>query len=184
MGCDDDMRATRPRVSLIVARARNGVIGRDNAMPWHLPEDLKHFKSMTMGHALVMGRRTFDSIGRPLPGRRIVVLTRDPGWARGGCERAGSIEAALALLADQREIFIAGGAEIYRQALPHAIRMLITDIDLAPEGDTWFEEPDPRDWQSVNRSEAQSASGLHYSIRELVRRDSPAGSATIDVSPL
>jgi len=178
------MRASRPRVTLIVARARNGVIGRDNAIPWHLPEDLKHFKASTMGHAVVMGRRTFDSIGRPLPGRRIVVLTRDPGWARAGCERAGSIESALALLADRAEIFIAGGAEVYRQALPHSVRMLITDVDLAPQGDTWFEEPDPRDWQCVDHSQAQSDSGLHYSIRELIRRDSAAGSATIDVSPL
>jgi dihydrofolate reductase len=159
-----------PRVTLIVAKARNGVIGRDNTIPWHLPEDLKHFKATTLGHAVLMGRRTFDSIGRPLPGRRIIVLTRDPEWAYPGCERAASIESALALLADQEEIFIAGGAEIYRQALVHASRMLITEVDLAPEGDTWFDEPSPHEWKCLKRETAVSASGLQYTIAELVRR--------------
>jgi dihydrofolate reductase len=176
--------SVHPRVTLIVARARNGVIGRDNTIPWHLPEDLKHFKASTMGHAVVMGRRTFDSIGRPLPGRRIVVLTRDPGWSHVGCERAGSIESAMRLLADQGEIFIAGGAEVYGLALAHATRMLITDVDLEPEGDTWFDEPDADRWQCLKSTYAVSSSGLGYTIRELVRRPEPASSATISLSPL
>ena len=87
----------RPRITLLVARARNGVIGRDNALPWHLPEDLRHFKATTMGHPIVMGRRTYESIGRPLPGRRTIVVTRDPTWAQPGCERAGSLAEAIRL---------------------------------------------------------------------------------------
>jgi dihydrofolate reductase len=174
----------QPRVTLIVARARNGVIGRDNAIPWHLPEDLKHFKASTLGHAVVMGRRTFDSIGRPLPGRRIVVLTRDPNWAHAGCERAGSLEEAMKLLADQQDVFVAGGAEVYREALPIASRLLITEVDLEPAGDTWFDEPDPSSWQCVKATEAVSATGLGYTIRDMVRRPERAGSATISVSPL
>ena len=87
----------RPRVTLLVARARNGVIGRDNTLPWHLPEDLRHFKATTMGHPIVMGRRTYESIGRPLPGRRTIVVTRDPTWTQPGCERAGSLDEAIRL---------------------------------------------------------------------------------------
>ena len=90
------MTPPAPRLTVVVARARNGVIGRDNALPWHLPEDLQHFKATTMGHPILMGRRTFESIGRPLPGRRSIVLSRDPGWAREGCERAGSLDEAIA----------------------------------------------------------------------------------------
>lgn len=170
-------RRSSARVTLIVARARNGVIGFENALPWHLPEDLRHFKATTMGHSVVMGRKTFESIGRPLPGRRILVLTRNPHWYHPGCEHAQSIETALAILQGQPEIFIAGGAEIYRQALPFAERLLITDVELEPKGDAWFDEPDPALWECVACAEHVAASGLRYSIRELKRRRAPLQSA-------
>lgn len=173
-----------PRVTVIVARARNGVIGWRNTLPWHLPEDLRHFKATTLGHAVIMGRRTFDSIGRPLPGRRIVVLSRDPAWRHEGCERAGSLPEALELVAGLPEVFIAGGGEIYHAGLAHADRLLVTDIELDPEGDAWFDEPDPALWRCVSRQEQTAASGLRYAIRELIRRRPAAGSATIEPQPL
>jgi dihydrofolate reductase len=173
-----------PRVTVIVARARNGVIGLRNTLPWHLPEDLRHFKAATLGHAVIMGRRTFDSIGRPLPGRRIVVLSRDPDWRHEGCEHAASLPEALALVAGLPEAFIAGGAEIYRIGLAHADRLLITDIELDPEGDAWFDEPDPAVWRCLSRQEWSAASGLRYAIRELVRRVPAAASVTMPAQPL
>jgi len=176
--------AVAPRVTVIVARARNGVIGWRNTLPWHLPEDLRHFKTTTLGHAVIMGRRTFDSIGRPLPGRRIIVLSRDPSWRHEGCERAGSLPEALALVASLPEVFIAGGGEIYRAGLVHADRLLITDVELDPAGDAWFDEPDPALWRCVSREERTAASGLRYAIRELIRRMPAAASATMSSQPL
>ena len=174
-----------PRVTLIVARARNGVIGLGNSIPWHLSEDLRHFKATTLGHAVIMGRRTFDSIGRPLPGRRIVVLSRDPSWSHAGCEHAASLETALAATREQREVFIAGGAEVYREAMSRADRLVITEVDLAPEGDAFFEQPDPRVWTCEMQSDHVSSSGIRYSIRILTRAPRPSGgSATISATPL
>ena len=130
----------RPRVILIVARARNGVIGHGNRLPWHLPEELRQFKARTMDHALIIGRATWDSIGRPLPGRRMIVLTAQPGWQADGCERADSLEHALRIAATSDparpqirtdQAFVAGGAQVYRQALPIADRMLVTQVELS-----------------------------------------------------
>ncbi|MEN9775791.1 MAG: Dihydrofolate reductase [Pseudomonadota bacterium] len=177
-------RSSPACVTLIVARARNGVIGHRNAIPWHLPEDLRHFKAATMGHAVLMGRKTFESIGRPLPGRRIVVLSRDETWQHAGCERADSITTALQRLSDQDEVFIAGGADIYRQALQIAHRILLTEIEIEPEGDAWFPSPDPRAWECVNQTEHIGAAGLRYTISELRHRAPDRGSATIGTSPL
>ncbi len=109
---------TSPRVSIIVARARNGVIGKDNAMPWKIPGEQAYFKRITMGHPIVMGRRTWESIGRPLPGRRNIVVTRNAAYTAPGAEVAGSLGAALALCAGAAEVFVIGGAELYRLALP------------------------------------------------------------------
>ncbi|RPH43199.1 MAG: dihydrofolate reductase [Burkholderiales bacterium] len=158
------MNAPAPRLTLVVARARDGVIGRDNALPWHLPEDLQHFKATTMGHPILMGRRTFESIGRPLPGRRTVVLTRDAGWARDGCERAGSLDEAIALCAGAPEAFVVGGAQVYREAMARADRLIVTDIDLDVDGDARFPSIDPAAWTCTSRSPAVSRTGLHYAI--------------------
>jgi dihydrofolate reductase len=131
------------RVSLLAAVARGGVIGRDGTLPWHLREDLARFRELTTGHAVVMGRRTWDSLPdrfRPLPGRRNVVVTRNPEWSADGAERAGSIEDALRLLAQERNVFVIGGGEIFERALPLADELLLTEIDLDVEGDAFFPE--------------------------------------------
>ncbi|HEX2154338.1 MAG TPA: dihydrofolate reductase [Acidimicrobiia bacterium] len=134
-------------VTVVAAVARNGVIGRDGNLPWHLPEDLRRFKEMTMGGVLVMGRKTYESIGRPLPGRTTVVVTRRPDWSADGVEVAASLEEAL----DRPgELFVVGGAEIYRQALELADALEITEVDAEPEGDTYFPEIPPA-WQVVRR---------------------------------
>jgi dihydrofolate reductase len=154
--------AARPRVSIIVARARNGVIGRDNGLPWHLPEDLRHFRATTLGHPVVMGRRTFESIGRPLPGRRNIVLSREAGWSHPGCERAGSLSEALALCAAQPEVFVIGGAQVYTEALGVADRLLVTEVDVDADGDARFPAPDPRHWRLVESRPGSSATGPSY----------------------
>lgn len=167
----------RPRLTLIVARARNGVIGRDNALPWHLPEDLRHFKLTTSGHAILMGRRTFESIGRPLPGRRTIVVTRDPEWAHPGCERAGSLAEAIALAsqpgADRAiatgEAFVIGGAQLYAEAVKIADRVLVTEVEIEPEGDVYFDRPGPPVWTLHASAAHRSASGLDYRFTEWVR---------------
>ena len=119
-------------ISLVAAVARDGVIGRDGGIPWRLPGDVRHFKSLTTGHAVVMGRRTWESLPdrfRPLPDRRNVVVTRNETWQAEGAERAGSLEEALALLADEEHVFVIGGAQIYAAALPHADELVLTEID-------------------------------------------------------
>ena len=165
------------RVTIVVARARNGVIGRDNALPWHLPEDLKHFKATTIGHAIVMGRRTFESIGRALPGRRTIVVTRDPDWAHAGCERAGSLAEAIALAGTPGpdpaiatdEVFIVGGAQLYAQALEVADRAIVTEIGIDPEGDARFEALGPPEWTLRTSQAHHSSGGLDYRIEDWVR---------------
>jgi dihydrofolate reductase len=139
------------RLTLIVARARNGVIGKGNAMPWKIPGEQAFFKRVTMGHPIIMGRRTWESIGRPLPGRRSVVVTRNPDYVAAGAEAVKSIEAALALVAGAAEAFVIGGAELYRAALPRADRLLITEIDHDFEGDTLLAAPDLSHWREATR---------------------------------
>ncbi|TNC13711.1 dihydrofolate reductase [Methylobacterium terricola] len=129
---------TRPSVTLIVAVAQNGVIGRDNALIWRLRSDLRRFRALTMGKPVVMGRKTWDSIGRPLPGRRVIVMTRDPAWTAPGTERAAGWDDALRLAGDAGEVMVAGGAEIYALALPHADRIHLTEVAASPEGDARF----------------------------------------------
>lgn len=161
-----------PRVTIIVARARGGVIGADNGLPWHLPEDLKHFRATTMGHAIVMGRKTFESIGKALPGRRTIVVSRDPRWAHPGCESAISLRAAIALAARPGtdpsiatdEVFVVGGAQLYRDAIAVAQRAIVTEIDVEVAGDAHFPELDPSRWRIESRSGGQSTDGLRYAI--------------------
>lgn len=141
------------RISLIAAVARNGVIGADGAMPWHLPDELAHFKATTMGHTLVMGRRTFESIGRALPGRRTVVVTRDRAWHAPGVETAHSFAEAIALAGPGDEVFVAGGAQVYAEALPWAQRLVLSEVDAEPEGDTWFPDWDRTAWRETARED-------------------------------
>jgi dihydrofolate reductase len=152
----------RPLVVLVAAVARNGAIGRDNQLLFRISEDLKFFKRSTLGAPIVMGRRTWDSIGRPLPGRRNIVVTRDPAWQAPGAERAGSLRAALALAAEAPRVFVIGGAQIYAEALPLADELLMTEIDADAEGDVSFPPWDraafdaaPGDWQVTDQ-------GLRY----------------------
>jgi len=142
---------TLPRISLIVARARNGVIGAAGGIPWRLPGEQAYFRQTTMGHPLVMGRKTWESIGRPLPGRRSIVVTRQPGYAATGAEVAASLDAALALCAGSAEMFVIGGEQLYREALPRADRLLVTEIDADFEGDTFWPAVDPAQWQETSR---------------------------------
>jgi dihydrofolate reductase len=162
-----------PRVTLLIARAHNGVIGHGNALPWHIPEELQHFKRTTNGHTLIMGRLTFDAIGRPLPGRRTIVVSRNQAWAEDGCERADSIERAIALAGEPSpqhpglsldEVFVVGGAQIYRAALPLADRILLSEVDLEPDGDVRIDPPDPAQWRPVARESRTSTIGVGFEI--------------------
>ncbi len=165
------------RLTIVVARARNGVIGHANTLPWHLPEDLAHFKALTTGHALIMGRKTFDSIGRPLPGRRTIVVTRNPKWTYPGCERADSLQQAIKIATraspvagiSTNEAMIVGGAQIYREALPMADRIVMTEIDADFDGDASFAALDRKVWTQTSRQTHASRSGLRYAIIEYSR---------------
>jgi dihydrofolate reductase len=142
---------TRPRLTLIVARARNGVIGKGNAMPWKIAGEQAYFKRVTMGHPIIMGRKTWESIGRPLPGRRSIVVTRNAEFVAHGAETVTSLDAALAQCQGAAEAFVIGGAELYRLALPRADRLLITEIDHDFDGDTSFPAPDQQQWREAAR---------------------------------
>ena len=139
-------------IVLILARADNGVIGRDGDLPWRLPADLKHFKALTLGHPMVMGRKTFDSLPGLLPERRHIVLTRDPVWSGDGAEVAHDVDAAIAL-AGAPIVMVIGGAEIYRLFLPLADRIELTEVHVAAEGDTAIAYPDPAHWRIVARAD-------------------------------
>lgn len=132
------MTSGRPIVSLVAAMAENRVIGRAGGIPWHLPDDLRHFKRLTIDHTVIMGRKTFEEIKHPLANRRNVVISRNPGFHPAGVTVVPSLEEALALGATEREVFVIGGGEIYREALPHAQRIYLTVVHAAVEGDTWF----------------------------------------------
>lgn len=155
-------------VTLVAAVARNGVIGAAGAIPWHLPEDFAHFKATTLGHTLVMGRATHDSIGRPLPGRTTIVLTRDREWHADGVLTASSLEEALAMA--EGDVYVAGGAAVYAAALPYADEQLLSEVDLEPAGDTYYPEFDPDEWPEVARE--------HHDGFDVVRRVRIPGTAS------
>ena len=159
-----------PVLSVIAAMARNRVIGVRNTLPWRLPEDLKHFKALTLGHHIVMGRKTYESIGRPLPGRTTVIVTRDPAYRVEGCLTAGSIDAAVAACGRDPEIFFVGGAELYAQVLPRADRLYLTEIRADYEGDAWFPEFDRGQWREEARDPRVDADGLGYDFVRYGRR--------------
>jgi len=166
-------------VGLVWAQTPDGVIGAGNAIPWRLPEDMAHFKAVTLGHPVVMGRRTWDSLPprfRPLPGRRNIVVTRDPGWAAEGAVRAGSVPEALELASRTPEpaapagtAWVIGGGEIYRAALPYATTLSVTEVDTPVSGDTYAPVPDA-EWKVAEDSGPRiSTSGLRYRIRRYTR---------------
>jgi dihydrofolate reductase len=147
--------AEQPEITLVVAVAENGVIGAEGGMPWHLPADLRHFKEITMGKPVVMGRLTWESIGKPLPGRLNLVLTRDSQWSAEGAARVRSLGEALRVAkeARARELMVIGGAYVYREALPLARRIHLTRVRAEPWGDTLFPDLDPGEWREVARRE-------------------------------
>ena len=143
-------------ISIIVAVAENGVIGSGNQMPWHISEDLKRFKAITTGHPVVMGRKTFESLGRPLPNRTNVVITRNPDYKAEGAEVVGSLEEAVAMFPASEEVFIIGGGEIYRQSMGIADRLYITRVARDFEGDTVFPDIDESEWRITCREHHQN----------------------------
>jgi len=145
-------------ITLVVARAENGVIGRDGGLPWHLSDDLKHFKAVTMGTPMVMGRKTFESLPRLLPGRRHIVLTRDPAWRADGAEIATDMASAVELAGEPR-LSVIGGAEIFRLFLSLADRIELTEVHARPEGDTFLPAFDPAHWQPLGREAHPARNG-------------------------
>jgi dihydrofolate reductase len=171
-----------PEIILIAAVAKNGVIGKDNRLLWNIPEDMAHFKALTAGQTVLMGRKTWESLPprfRPLPGRRNIVVSRQADYVAPGAEIASSLENALVLAstaandlsaANPANIFIIGGAEIYAQAIALADRLEITEVDLAPEGDTWFPEISAVDWTIAQKNTPSSSSGTGFSFVSWRRR--------------
>ena len=171
-------------VTMIAAVGRNGVIGDGLTMPWHISEDLKYFKRTTMGHPMVMGRRTFDSMG-VLPGRRSIVVTRQTEWRHPDVETAHSLVEALALAGPADEVFVVGGGEVYREAMPYAARLLITEVDQSPEGSVTFPEIERDDWVETSRLAHDGFAWVTYVRRHQARTDllpgDPAGRSRFSV---
>jgi len=147
-------------ISIIVAKATNNAIGKDNCLLWHISQDLKRFKALTLSHPIVMGRKTFESIGRPLPGRRNIVISRN--FSHDGVEVASSLQEALLMCKDDEEVFITGGGQIYKQAIDIADRLYITDVFCEPEADTYFPEIDLSKWEEQSREEHDGYAFVNY----------------------
>ena len=155
---------------MIVARSRNHVIGRDNQMPWKISADLQFFKRVTMGHPVIMGRKTWESIGRPLPGRRNIVISRNADYAPAGAELASSLDEALTRLSEFPRVFVIGGEQLFKQAFDRADRLYVTEIDIDVEGgDTFFEIPNVADWKEVERAPG-SENDIHFAFVTLERK--------------
>ena len=159
-------------ITVLAAVGANLVIGREGNMPWHLPQDLAHFKATTMGHTMLMGRKTYNSIGRALPGRRTIVITRQLGWHAPSVEVAHSLPEALAL-AGPADVFVVGGSDVYRQAMPFADQMLLTEIDQSPEGDAFFPAFSTEDWLETSR---ETHDGFAFVTYERILRSQRARS--------
>ncbi len=161
-------------VSFIVAAAQNGVIGRDNQLIWHLPDDLKQFKRLTTGHPILMGRKTFDSIGKPLPNRTSIVITRSRDWQFEGVRVVHSVEEAIEIARQTgtHEAFVIGGAEIYRLAVPMADKIYLTEVKADYEGDARFDIPNRDEWQEISRipHSADEKHAVAFDFVELIRR--------------
>ncbi len=162
---------TTMEIALIVAVATNGVIGAGGALPWRIPADMKWFKARTMGHHIVMGRRTWDSLGRALPGRTNLVLSRDAALVTPGATIVRSLDDAIAIArrADETELFVIGGGELYREALPGADRIYLTEVDAAPEGDTFFPALDLSRWHERSRESHVTDDGTAFRFVVLER---------------
>lgn len=158
-------------ISIIVAMDENRLIGSDNALPWHLPADLQRVKQLTTGHAIILGRKNFESIGRPLPNRKNIIISRDPGYDAPGCVVVNSIDAALDA-AEGEDVFIFGGARIYEQMFDLAERMYLTLIHATFEGDTWFPDYDPAAWTEIERRDftADEKNPYNYSFITLEKK--------------
>ncbi len=158
------IRNASPELTIVVAVDKQNGIGVNNQLPWHLPEDLAHFKRITSGHPILMGRKTFESIGRPLPNRRNIVITRNASWQHDGVERAGSVEQAIALCGSD-PAFVIGGAQIFAESLPLVERLIVTEIDGTFNCDTFLPPIDPAQWVQVSREALHSdKSGLDFAI--------------------
>lgn len=164
------------RLSVVAARAEGGVIGRGNGLPWRLPRDLARFKQLTLGKPVIMGRRTFESIGRPLPGRRNIVVTRNRAWRAAGVAAAADLDAALALARSacgaEGEAFVIGGAALYAEALPRAGRIHLTEVEAAVDGDVWFPPFDEADFREIERihhpADEQNAHAMTFRTLERI----------------
>ena len=162
-----------PEVVIVAAVARNRAIGKDNQLLWSLPEDMAHFKALTAGRTVVMGRKTWESLPprfRPLPGRRNIVVSRRAGYAAPGAELAGSLENALELASTADMVFVIGGEQIYRQAMARADRLELTEVDVAPAADAWFPDVTEADWQAAERREQTGADGTRFAFVTYRRR--------------
>lgn len=165
------MSAVAPRLSIVVATDEGGAIGRDGQLPWQLPDDLRRFKALTLGKPIVMGRKTWESIGRPLPGRHNIVVTRQPDYSASGCSVVSSLPEALEQAGDAPEICVIGGAEIYRLALPMTTVIHLTRVHARVPADTWFPALDSAQWRELQREThaADERHALPFSFLELVR---------------
>jgi dihydrofolate reductase len=157
-------------ISLIVALAKNNVIGLNNTLPWHLPEDLKHFRSLTTGHHIIMGRKTYESLGRLLPDRTTVIVTRNNDYQVDGALIAHSLDAAIALCQNDEEVFVIGGAELYQVGIKLANKLYITELELDVPGDAYFPAYDVAEWQESSREAHTSAQGLLFSYITYIRK--------------
>ncbi len=157
-------------IAIIAAIANDHVIGLDNTLPWHLPEDLKRFRALTMGHHIIMGRKTYESLGRLLPGRTTVIVTRQPDYRVEGAKVAGSLHDAIRACDGDDEVFVIGGAEIYREALQLADRLYLTEIEAVFAGDAWFPQFDRDEWQERGRERHTSGDGWPYSFVNYERK--------------
>jgi len=161
---------TQPAISMIVARSRNHVIGRDNQMPWKISADLQFFKRVTMGYPVIMGRKTWESIGRPLPGRRNIVVSRNASYELAGAELASSLDEALNRLSEAPRVFVIGGEQLFMQAFDRADKLFITEIEMDVDGgDTFFEVPKESDWKEVERTPG-SENGIDFHFVTLERK--------------
>jgi dihydrofolate reductase len=156
------MPDANPKIYLVAAVASNGVIGRDGQLPWHLPEDLQHFKRLTIGHPIIMGRRTWESMRRPLPGRDNIVVSATPGFEAAGAAEANSLEGAIALCAGEPVAFVIGGSRLFADSLAIATGLVMTEIAREYEGDTWFPEYDRSRWRESQREHHVGTDGTNF----------------------
>ncbi len=156
------MSDASPKIYLVVAVASNGVIGRNGQLPWHLPEDLKHFKRLTLGHPIIMGRRTWESLKGPPPGRDNIVVTRQAGYDAPGAAVANSLGGAVALCAGEPVAFVIGGTSLFAESLPIAAGIVMTEIHRDYAGDTWFPQYDPPRWRESHRESHVAADGTKF----------------------